>query len=135
MTNVFLFKKKLYELNFSPKSNFYLVYFHGIRFTHELCNKVSSGDVGTDLVKSLRDTHTNRRRGRRILDFEFSKTEPKSSRESKCPNRNSIGFFRVFFPFFFVTVPARNLFFHDGPPLYRKRIVMVRARGRLRETL
>lgn len=101
MTNVFLFKKKLYELNFSPKSNFYLVYFHEIRFTHELCNKVSSGDVGTDLVKSLRDTHTNRRRGGRILDFEFSKTEPKSSRESKCPNRNSIGFFRVFFLFFF----------------------------------
>lgn len=134
MTNVFLFKKKLYELNFSPKSNFYLVYFHGIRFTHELCNKVSSGDVGTDLVKSLRDTHTNRRRGRRILDFEFSETAEIVTR-IEMPESQFHWIFSCFFSFFFVTVPARNLFFHDGPPLYRKRIVMVRARGRLRETL
>ena len=101
LTNVFLFKKKLYELNFSPKSNFYLVYFHGIRFTHELCNKVSSGDVGTDLVKSLRDTHTNRRRrggGSSISNF------PKQSR-NRHANRNAriaipLDFFVFFFLFF-----------------------------------
>lgn len=134
MTNVFLFKKKLYELNFSPKSNFYLVYFHGIRFTHELCNKVSSGDVGTDLVKSLRDTHTNRRG--EDPRFRIFQNRAEIVTRIEMPESQFHWIFSCFFPFFFfVTVPARNLFFHDGPPLYRKRIVMVRARGRLRETL